>query len=156
MSREIAKKRGAKLESQQDPFNVGQQLLVVTDTITIEEAVNDVTEHRRRSLKLPGTWKEIPEGGIGWNWNESKNKFLPPQPFASWSLNASDVWEAPISQPANSTFTHTEGVGEEAVSWEIDTYLMTWNETDQRWEGLSREDNNNYYWNPSDSSWNLI
>ena len=64
--------------------------------------------------------------------------------------------QAPIAEPANTTFTHTEGEGEEAVSWEIDTYLMTWNETDQRWEGLSREDNNNYYWNPSDSSWNLI
>jgi len=42
MSISIAKKSAAKLESQQDPFNAGQQLLVVTDTITLEEAVNIV------------------------------------------------------------------------------------------------------------------
>ena len=149
-------KKAGRLELQQDPFNVGQNLLVVTNAIALENAVNDVPDHCARNLKLPGTYKELTEGGIGWSWNEAKNKFIPPQPFASWSLNASDVWEAPIAEPANTTFTHTEGVGEEAESWEIDTYLMTWNETDQRWEGINRENNNNYYWNPSNSTWNLI
>jgi hypothetical protein len=148
-------KRAGRLESQQDPFNVGQQLLVVNNAIALDDSVTDVSRHVI-DIKISGTWKELTEGGIGWSWNESKNKFLAPQPFASWSLNASDVWEAPIAKPANTTFTHTEGEGEEAVSWEIDTYLMTWNETDQRWEGLNRENNNSYYWNPTDSTWNLI
>ena len=66
-------KSAAKLESEQDPFNVGQNLLVVTNAIALENAVNDVTEHCRRSLKLPGTYKELIEGGIGWSWNESKD-----------------------------------------------------------------------------------
>jgi hypothetical protein len=148
-------KKAGRLELQQDPFNVGQNLLVVTNAIALDDSVTDVPSHVI-SIRISGTWKELIEGGIGWFWDEAKNKFIPPQPFASWSLNASDVWEAPIAEPANTTFTHTEGVGEEAVSWEIDTYLMTWNETDQRWEGINREDNNNYYWNPSNSTWNLI
>ena len=140
-------KKAGRLESQQDLFNVGQQLLVVTNAIALDDSVTDVSRHVI-DIKISGTWKELTEGGIGWSWNESKNKFLGPQPFASWSLNASDIWEAPIAEPANTTFTQDD--------YTIDTYWMTWNETDQRWEGLNREDNNNYYWTPTDSTWNLI
>ena len=32
--------------------------------------------------------------GIGFVYNASKNKFLCPQPYASWSLDGSDDWQA--------------------------------------------------------------
>jgi hypothetical protein len=31
--------------------------------------------------------------------NASKNKFLDPQPHASWSLDGSDDWQAPVTYP---------------------------------------------------------
>mgnify|MGYP003146549268 CR=1 FL=1 len=144
-------KKAARIEKEQDPFNVGQIRWVCVNVIVIEDSIDDVHNYCNNTLKLGGTWKDGTNGGgKGSVWLESKNKFIAPQPYASWSLNNStDIWEAPITKPANPTFSHTEGE-------EVDTYLMTWNETDQRWEGLNRENNNNYYWNPTDSSWNLI
>ena len=54
-----------------------------------------------------GTWKQTSYNnnfrkqyaGIGYVYNASKNKFLDPQPHASWSLNSSDDWEAPVTYP---------------------------------------------------------
>ena len=38
--------------------------------------------------------------GIGYRYDASKNKFLVPQPFASWALDSSDDWQAPITYPS--------------------------------------------------------
>jgi hypothetical protein len=40
--------------------------------------------------------------GIGYSYDSSRDAFIPPKPFASWSLNeTSCVWEAPTPYPAN-------------------------------------------------------
>jgi hypothetical protein len=39
--------------------------------------------------------------GIGDTFDSSKNKFISPKPFASWSLDADDNWEAPTAYPDN-------------------------------------------------------
>ena len=36
---------------------------------------------------------------IGDTFDSSKNKFISPQPYPSWSLNSNDDWEAPIAYP---------------------------------------------------------
>src|SRR5210317_1059475 len=51
-----------------------------------------------------GTWKQTSYNnnfrkqyaGIGYRYDETKDKFISPQPFASWSLDANDDWQAPI------------------------------------------------------------
>jgi hypothetical protein len=58
--------------------------------------------------------------GIGMIYNASKNKFLSPQPFASWALDSSDDWHAPITYPS------VIDDGEETPSWH---YSILWNET---------------------------
>ena len=33
---------------------------------------------------------------------------------------------------------------------------MWWVESNSRWEAIKLSDNQNYYWNPDNSTWNLI
>ena len=41
--------------------------------------------------------------GIGYRYDASKNKFLVPQPYASWALDSSDDWQAPITYPSTTS-----------------------------------------------------
>ena len=75
-----------------------------------------------------GTWKQTSYNnnfrkqyaGIGYVYNASKNKFLIPQPHASWSLNSSDDWKALITYPS------VIDDGEENPNW---FYRIFWNES---------------------------
>ena len=58
--------------------------------------------------------------GIGDVYDPVKDKFLEPQPFASWSLDDNDDWQAPITYPS------VVDDGEDTPSW---IYQITWNET---------------------------
>ena len=101
-----------------------------------------------------GTWKQTSYNskfrkqyaGIGYVYNASKNKFLTPQPYASWALDGSDDWQAPITYPST-----TSGSGF--------VYLIKWNETkynadnDTGWEATKSNDDAEtktvYNWNGS-------
>ena len=38
--------------------------------------------------------------GIGFTYDREKDAFIPPQPFASWTLNETTcLWEAPVAYP---------------------------------------------------------
>jgi hypothetical protein len=37
--------------------------------------------------------------GINYTYDSIKDKFISPQPYPSWSLDASDNWQAPIPKP---------------------------------------------------------
>ena len=40
--------------------------------------------------------------GIGFTYDENRDAFIPPKPFASWVLNESTcLWEAPIAMPTD-------------------------------------------------------
>lgn len=55
--------------------------------------------------------------GIGYSYSDELDAFIPPQPYASWSLNEDTcLWEAPIPYPG-------EG-----------TDIYTWNEENQTWD----------------------
>tara|TARA_R100001594_G_scaffold17946_1_gene36130 strand:+ start:1228 stop:1689 length:462 start_codon:yes stop_codon:yes gene_type:complete len=93
-----------------------------------------------------GTWKQTSYNnnfrkmyaGIGMVYNESKDKFLAPQPYASWTLNANDDWEAPVAYPTDK-----------------DNKGITWDEDNQRWVAVDLEDNS-YNWNTSTLSWDAV
>ena len=75
-----------------------------------------------------GTWKQTSYNhnfrktyaGIGFIFDQSKNKFLVPQPYASWSLDSNDDWQAPITSPS------VIDDGEDPVVW---NYKISWNDT---------------------------
>ena len=54
--------------------------------------------------------------GIGYKYDTSKNAFIPPKPYASWTLNETTcLWEAPVAYPT-------------------DGQKYNWNETNQSWD----------------------
>ena len=85
--------------------------------------------------------------GIGHTYDASKNKFISPQPYPSWSLDSNDDWEAPVTYP---TIT------------EIDSNLViiTWDEDNQKWLGATHSGDpivtTNYEWDATNLQWNEV
>lgn len=53
--------------------------------------------------------------GIGYTYDETRDAFIPPQPFPSWTLNDSTcLWDSPVPYPS-------------------DNGTYRWNETSQEW-----------------------
>lgn len=80
----------------------------------------------------PGAWIQTsyrthggqhPEGtplrknyaGIGYSYDAGRDAFIPPKPFASWTLNDTTcLWDAPVAMPADGkVYTWNE----ETVNW---------------------------------------
>jgi hypothetical protein len=95
-----------------------------------------------------GSWKQTSYNnkfrkqyaGIGYQYDSTKNKFIAPQPFASWSLDSNDDWQAPVAYPTVTTY------GDNAP------YRINWDEANLRWVGLD-SNNNEFAWDPDTSSW---
>ena len=63
--------------------------------------------------------------------------YSPANSYASWSLDSNYQWQAPTAQPPEESLTADE--------------ILSWNETDLRWEKKETEDlNSTYYWNNSE------
>ena len=78
--------------------------------------------------------------GIGYTFDSTKNKFIAPQPFASWSLDSNDDWQAPVAYPTVTTY------GDNV------RYFISWDESNLRWIGKD-DQQNTFAWSPSTSSW---
>jgi hypothetical protein len=78
--------------------------------------------------------------GIGYTFDSTKNKFIAPQPFTSWSLNSNDDWQAPVAYPTVTTY------GDNVK------YFISWNEAEQKWIGKDHQQNE-FTWSPNTSSW---
>jgi hypothetical protein len=78
--------------------------------------------------------------GINDTFDSIKNKFILLQPFASWSLDANDDWQAPIAYPTVTTY------GDNIK------YFISWDEAGQRWLGKDNQ-NNEFLWIPETLSW---
>ena len=90
--------------------------------------------------------------GIGDTFDSSKNKFISPQPYPSWSLDSNDDWEAPVSYP-----TITE-IDSEPV-------IIYWDEDNQKWLGATHIGDpivgdpivtTNYEWDATNLQWNEV
>ena len=53
--------------------------------------------------------------GVGFTYDSSKDKFIAPQPYASWALDSSDDWQAPIAMPDDAS-------ADKKYSWDEDVY----------------------------------
>ena len=85
---------------------------------------------------------------IGYTYDSVKDKFILPQIYNSWTLDANDDWKAPVTYPSVTSY----GVQDEDGM--IDTYLITWDEPNLRWIAENNSDPiNNFYWDPSALAW---
>ena len=95
-----------------------------------------------------GTWKQTSYNhnfrkmyaGKGYTYDFDKNVFLHPQPYASWSLDDSNDWKAPVANPTNK--------GPDAEN----PYDVSWDEDNQRWIAKDKDDNN-FIWDASGLAW---
>tara|TARA_S200002703_G_scaffold3696_1_gene5215 strand:- start:1343 stop:1714 length:372 start_codon:yes stop_codon:yes gene_type:complete len=57
--------------------------------------------------------------GIGYTYDETRDAFIPPQPYDSWTLNeTSCLWEAPVSYPTDGEQYEWN---EETTTWDLIT-----------------------------------
>ena len=83
--------------------------------------------------------------GKGYTYDAAKNKFISPQPYASWSLDANDDWQAPVTYPTITTYGSNDP---------LDIYIISWDEAGQKWTAKDHEDPiNNFNWDASALAW---
>ena len=82
--------------------------------------------------------------GIGFTWDEDRDAFYPPKPYASWVLNETTCqWDAPVAYPSVTTY------GDPAKPYDI-----IWDETNTRWTATDDETpTGNFRWDASASAW---
>ena len=91
--------------------NVVTQVIVVANKDTAD-AYGVEKEHIGAAFcerLFGGTWKQTSYNGnirknyagIGYTYREDIDAFVPPQPYASWVLNANAQWEAPTPMPTD-------------------------------------------------------
>jgi hypothetical protein len=75
---------------------------------------------------------------IGDTYDSTKDKFIVPKPFSSWSLDSNDDWQAPVAYPTVLEFGDP-----------VESHLPEWNETELRWDDTTT----GKVWDPNTSSW---
>ena len=127
-----------------DDNNVVLRVVVVgNDCVSSDEHIDG--EKWCISFFKGGVWKQTSYNnnfrkqyaGIGFVYNESKNKFLSPQPFASWSIDSNDNWQSPVTYPN----------GDQSA------YIIGWDEDNLRWLASKISDNSNYRWDADNTQW---
>jgi len=92
-----------------------------------------------------GSWKQTSYNhnfrkqycGKGFVYDSSKDKFLSPQPYQSWSLDGNDDWQAPVTYPTDTT-----------------DKVISWDEDNLRWTAIDKSDPpNNFNWDASGLTW---
>jgi hypothetical protein len=78
--------------------------------------------------------------GVGFIYDQIKDKFISPKPFTSWSLDINDDWKPPIEKPSILTYEDNK------------KYILIWDEPNIRWIGFN-EENIKFIWNPQSFSW---
>jgi hypothetical protein len=55
--------------------------------------------------------------GIGYTYRADIDAFVPPQPYASWTLNANVQWQPPVAMPTDGTMESPYTWDEATTSW---------------------------------------
>ena len=81
-------------------------------------------------------------------YDATKNKFISLQPYASWSLDSSDDWKAPVTYP------NVDEIDSVSV-------FTSWDEDNQKWLGKTYTGDNletitNYQWDATNTEWNEV
>ena len=83
--------------------------------------------------------------GIGHTYDEDRDAFIPPKPFASWILDETKgTWGSPVTYPS------VENYGSDPVK----RYEISWDESNTRWTATDQETpTGNFRWDASASAW---
>jgi len=145
----------AELKQKTDPTGfTSDKHWIVERVIVVDNKHVDGDEHVSgedwcKNFFGGGVWKQTSYNhnfrkkyaGIGDHYDSAKNKFIGPQPFASWSLDASDDWQAPVTNPQEADPEHQNN------------YRIIWDEANTQWTGIKRSDESNWNWDASGLTW---
>jgi len=108
--------------------NIIEQVIVINNSVITDSDGNEQEQLGVDFINnLYGTrdvWKQTSYNGtirknfagIGYSYDQTRDAFIPPKPFNSWTLNETTcLWEAPVAYPD-------------------DGQAYTWNETNQQWD----------------------
>ena len=73
--------------------------------------------------------------GKDFTYDATKNKFIAPQPYTSWSLDSNDDWQAPVTYPTDE-----------------ENKKIRWDAENQKWIAID-SDENSYNWDASALAW---
>lgn len=92
--------------------------------------------------------------GIGFTYDEVKDKFISLQPHASWALDGNDDWQAPITSPSIVDDQADPVVWQWAYYWDEEAYQADntkgWKATKRNvteYDGAAHSDTATYDWN---------
>ena len=108
--------------------NIIEQVIVINNSVITDSDGNEQEQLGVDFINnLYGTrdvWKQTSYNGnirknfagVGYSYDQTRDAFIPPKPFNSWTLNETTCrWEAPVAYPD-------------------DGKIYQWNETDQEWD----------------------
>tara|TARA_R110000737_G_scaffold308576_1_gene316643 strand:- start:280 stop:636 length:357 start_codon:yes stop_codon:yes gene_type:complete len=109
-----------------DINNIVIEVLVVNNDVLLKV---DGTESELKGKQFlnnlfgSATWKQTSYNGsfrkqyagVGYTYDSTKDKFIAPQPFNSWSLDSNDDWQPPTAMPINENLYYWN---EETLSWD--------------------------------------
>jgi hypothetical protein len=79
--------------------------------------------------------------GLGWTYDASKDIFIRPQPFSSWTLDDNNDWKAPVEEPNT-----------KVIDADNNIYFYKWKESSQEWIGISTT--RYFTWDSNILQWN--
>ena len=107
--------------------NIVEQVIVVSNDIAITEQAG--VDFINKLYNTRDVWKQTSYNnnirknfaGIGFQYDQTRDAFIPPKPFNSWVLNEDNCqWEAPVAMPTttledNQYYSWNESI----VNWEV-------------------------------------
>lgn len=84
---------------------------IVTEVIVVSDDIADGAQfaHNLFGGDWVKTYIDTPDknyAGIGYTYDAVKDNFIAPQPYPSWTLDANDIWQAPVPQPPAPPYTY--------------------------------------------------
>lgn len=111
-----------------DENNIVTQVVVVNNDVLLK-ADGTESEYKGKTflngLLGSATWVQTSYNnnfrkqyaGIGYTYDSTKDKFISPQPYPSWTLDSNDDWQSPVALPSD-----------------FDGTNYVWNEDEQSWD----------------------
>jgi hypothetical protein len=111
-----------------DENNVVVQVTVVHNNELLDNGVESEAKGVQFLVDLFGenaNWKQTSYtgrirknyAGVGYTYDATRDAFIPPQPFPSWTLNESTcLWDAPTPMPTDGKFYYWD---EPTTSWVV-------------------------------------
>ena len=103
--------------------NIVEKVIVVSNDIAITEQAG--SDFINKLYNTRDVWKQTSYNnnirknfaGIGYQYDQTRDAFIPPKPFNSWILNEDTcLWNPPIAMPIDDNIYFWN---EETLSWDI-------------------------------------